>query len=494
MYSASEDRVYHFEGMGWRAFSKIPSRVQRLRSLRFIRQEHMAPSFPADSVMASVSRTRAGIRLTGLNLSPPTASVPQGPTPTTILDALNNCPDLDKWAVQSVDVVDNGRSIAAAIIRGDARAVSDGSFKNEMGTSASILFHTRSTDPYRIISVNSVPGNRNEQSAYRSELAGVSGSLSTIAAVCVVHDINTGSISIGLDGEQALIAASEDWPLNPERPDYDLLIDIRAKVRRLPITVTWKWIKGHQDDFASHGPLDESAQANIYMDSMAKAYWNYLNTSDHCPSPQRFGDEAWSISFQDNKLSRLDKKPLYHALMEPVSKAYWQDKGRMSADNISNIDWELVGQVFRTLTNARQRRVTKHTAGHFGCGKMMQIWQFQDHAECPRCPEMHETPMHILTCPSPSATQRWDQSLLALEVWMTEHHTTPEVQTTILTCLREWRHPHPRRRLVRSSIPSRYGLRAATLEQDDIGWYNFLMGRPSIRWRDVQHRYYEWLQ
>jgi hypothetical protein len=57
------------------------------------------------------------------------------------------------------------------------RAVSDGSFKNAIGISASILFYSKATDPNRIISVNSVPGNREEQSAYRSELAGVSGFL-----------------------------------------------------------------------------------------------------------------------------------------------------------------------------------------------------------------------------------------------------------------------------------------------------------------------------
>jgi hypothetical protein len=62
----------------------------------------------------------------------------------------------------------------------------------------------------RLISVNSVPGNREEQSAYRSKLAGVSGSLSLIAAVCMVHDIHSRSIAICLDGKQAMFAVSED--------------------------------------------------------------------------------------------------------------------------------------------------------------------------------------------------------------------------------------------------------------------------------------------
>jgi hypothetical protein len=364
-----------------------------------------------------------------------------------------------------------------------------------MGTSASILFHFTATDPNRLISVNSVPGKREEQSAYRSELAGVSGSLSLIAAVCMVHDIHTGSTTIGLDREQAMIAASEDWPLSPARPDYyDLLTDIRAKVRGLPIKVHWKWIKGHQDGGPSHASLDEWAQANIYMDSMAKAYWNYLNDTGHCPSPQRSEDENWSISFQDNKLSRVDKKPLYDAVMEPTSKSYWQRRGNMSASNISTIDWELIGKAFTNLTTAKKRRVTKHASGHFGCGRMMQIWQLQDHAECHRCPEQDEDPPHILNCPAPSATLRWEKALTVLEVWMTAHHTMPELMTALLRCLHKWKYPNPSRRFACAAINTRYGLQAAILEQDDIGWYNFLMGRPSVRWRDVQHQYYEWLQ
>jgi hypothetical protein len=130
----------------------------------------------------------------------------------------------------------------------------------------------------------------------------------------------------------------------------------------------------------------------------------------------RFEDENWSISFQDNKLSRVDKKPLYDAIMEPTSKSYWQRRGNMSASNISTIDWELISKAFTNLTTAKKRRVAKHASGHFGSGKMMQIWKFQDHAECPRCPEQDEDPPHILNCPAPSATLRWEKALTVLEV------------------------------------------------------------------------------
>ncbi len=187
-------------------------------------------------------------------------------------------------------------------------------FKNSMGTSLSILFHSRSTGPNRIVSVNAVPGNPNEQSAYRSELAGNSGSLAITAAVCRIHDINEGLITLGLDGRQALLAAAGDWPLNPARPDFDLITDIRAKVKRLPVRVKWKWVEGHQDDDQS-SHLDEWAKANILVDNIAKAFCNHLNHSDHVATPHRLGDEAWAIHFRGKKLNRMDKSTLYKACL-----------------------------------------------------------------------------------------------------------------------------------------------------------------------------------
>jgi hypothetical protein len=79
--------------------------------------------------------------------------------------------------------------------------------------------------------VNAVPGACQEQSAYRSELAGVSGILMVLDIVCKKFKIKSGGIEIGLDGQQAMIAASEDWPLNIAQPDFDLLKDIRGKIK-----------------------------------------------------------------------------------------------------------------------------------------------------------------------------------------------------------------------------------------------------------------------
>lgn len=65
----------------------------------------------------------------------------------------------------------------------------------------------------------------------------------------------------------------------------------------------------------------------------------------------------------------------------------------------------------------------------------------------------------------------------------------PELQTAVITRLRQWKGETN----VDPLLTEHCGLRSAVLHQDELGWYNFLMGRISLQWREVQQRYYEWL-
>ncbi len=57
----------------------------------------------------------------------------------------------------TTDVLDNnenGRSVARAILKGTARAISDGSFKDQLGTPSTVIYGDDETN--RMISVNAV--------------------------------------------------------------------------------------------------------------------------------------------------------------------------------------------------------------------------------------------------------------------------------------------------------------------------------------------------
>ena len=103
----------------------------------------------------------------------------------------------------------------------------------------------------RFVVLNIVPGLSSCQSAYRSELSGIYGSVCAVEQVCVTHKVIAGRVTIGCDGEEALwLSAESDELVGPSNSDYDLISAIRAKIEVLPVEVDTHWVKGHQDDLA----------------------------------------------------------------------------------------------------------------------------------------------------------------------------------------------------------------------------------------------------
>src|SRR5687768_5203407 len=99
-----------------------------------------------------------------------------------------------------------GHNIAASILVGTAVAVSDGSYKTGLSTSATVLQgHIPS---HCLISLNAPPGESTIQSLYRTELAGIAGSLFHVEALCHFYNLTTGKITLALDGLQAKNTAS----------------------------------------------------------------------------------------------------------------------------------------------------------------------------------------------------------------------------------------------------------------------------------------------
>jgi hypothetical protein len=74
----------------------------------------------------------------------------------------------------------------------------------------------------------------------------------------------------------------------------------------------------------------------------------------------------------------------------------------------------------------------------------MQRYQFQEHAECPRCSAFEDT-AHVLLCEAPRALSQWEASLSNLTLWMTTALTMPDIKLAILHQITAWkksRAPH----------------------------------------------------
>jgi hypothetical protein len=493
-----EDRLYAKEGLLWRVYCRHRGRISpRQARSKYFKTDQLLREHPEGLRIATVSQDGPFILLQGsgdfVSAMPPLI-------PTPAVDTFEQVrllrPTLDQWAIQEITVTDNGLAMANAIKNGTAIAVSDGSYKNGRGTAAFILEISEFDKTGRIVGVNSIPGEKEDQTSYRSEIGGVSGVVETVGIVCELHGITSGAVQVGLDGDQAMKEIFGTWPLHPSQADYDLLKDLRAKIKKSPLDWSGIWIEGHQDDHRQFEDLDRRSQLNVECDGLAKVYWNACTTSETWSPNRGFADEGWSVWIEGKKLTKVDKHALYEYVFSNKTKAYWSRKHHITAEMITKINWDACQKSLNKLPFGKRRWLLKHATGFCGVGKMEKIRGNQDHDECPRCGQFEDTP-HVVRCKGPGADVIFELSVQKLEIVMGDKFTAPEITAAIGKRIRQWR-KHSTGQIIDQATPlpryyrnDEFGTKAALDEQDKIGWYNFLLGRLSTKWMDAQQKYLE---
>ena len=76
--------------------------------------------------------------------------------PTTVQEAKDLLPQDDQWAISNMWSQDQGKAIANAIYWGNAIGISDGSYKNNRGTTACVM-EENNNDDSRIYAVHDTP-------------------------------------------------------------------------------------------------------------------------------------------------------------------------------------------------------------------------------------------------------------------------------------------------------------------------------------------------
>jgi hypothetical protein len=256
---------------------------------------HFTTDFPPSAQPCSVLiQSHDQVTLLGSNThsTEPPPTLP-APTPSSLEQAFLQLNPLDQWAVSSIKCTDEGDSVASLIRQGEAIAVSDGSHGSGISTSSFTITSRKRRDEKStclIDGTNAAPGSPDDQDAYRGEASGVFGIATSLEMVCTVHSISEGSIEIALDGESAMNAIFAETDPKPESPCFDLIMSARQKIKALPIKVTGRHIKGHQDKHVSFHCLDRWSQLNVRMDAQAKNLLCQLLSQGHQSVPAPFGN------------------------------------------------------------------------------------------------------------------------------------------------------------------------------------------------------------
>jgi hypothetical protein len=442
-------------------FRKAPGTRTRANAYKFIFSDN-ATELPHGVLPASATIHRSTqAYLTGLGH---TTELPHTNVPTN-------------WILRDVQFPDNLQE-EWNNRTGDVRAVSDGSFKNAHGTAAWIIFiSNRCIIKGRAIA----PGHPDDQSAYRSELTGLYGIVMTIRHL-EKHFHLTGDITVGCDGLSALTKASiqSDF-INPNEPQFDLIMAIRHARQESSWSWNWKHVKGHQDVQHAFHELDEWSHWNIMMDSEAKAYWV---ASQGVEVHDTIVGEPWQTFVNGKKITSSMRHALREACTSSPALLYWLHKKRFGAFTPNEIDWDSFSAAMAATPVPRQHWVSKTITGFCATGRMMVRRRERTSDACPRCGEPEDIE-HVWQCTS-DTDAIWTTALLNLKVWMDDNCTHPKMRDAILSGLNSWHYKvqDP----FKTSIP---WLHELYVKQQNCGWRNFFEGLLLSDWRDAIQDYHQ---
>ena len=389
----------------------------------------------------------------------------------------------------SIFPADEGKAIAQALQDGkEVLSACDGSYMARLSTQhgAAAWVVEEQAMGSKARGVCQTSGTEDEVNPYRSELQGIHALLLAVKILCQLHSVTSGRLIVGCDNQGGINKASPDWlRVRQSTSHCDLIRAIRRLKDALPIEVQFVHIYGHQDRWKRLEDLPRLAQLNVAMDTAAKSFLRQCIRLHYTPPPSCIAEEGWSCWVGETKVPSDPGPAIRRQVFRPKLRKRLDKKGKLPAPYFDRVDWPANELAFTAFPQLFRLWATKHISGWCGVNKMLHKWKQTDDPSCPcpDCDEDIETTEHLLACPSPAMRETWTNSVAGFQVWLETVDTDPELITCFITTLQ---HGHG------SSFHSHCSarLREVALEQDAIGWMNFVEGKISLGWRQLQERHY----
>jgi hypothetical protein len=500
-YDRATERVYEKRNGAWGFYPRPPIRGGRTSISKYRLEDWQAEELPPGVVRATCNKLRRARSNHSLYLVlqavddrqyEPTEQGEQQ-VPSTIGERINQLPESARWAVANATLTQGDyATLAQDIKNGDAIAVSDGSFKDQLGTAAWTI-EGRDASPTTKTSVEGscvIPGNPEDQGAYRSELGGLYCITVATNLVCQHEAITSGKMTIACDGDSALwMAVDQEAEIGPATQQFDIICAIREQIQQSPIEWKTRRVAGHQDN-KPYNVLDRFETLNCRMDSMAKDHWkrhqmsaNYTGEISGAPGALRIDGTAVHTNF---------KQAIYNHTQGRELLNYWDQKGRFGNSKedggTKEVDWEVVEALTASLPRARQHWLVKQVARVSATGKNMVRRGEQRSAACPRCTHEEEDNDHVLLCQHSTVKVVWTEQMDQLSEYMKKQGTSPSIRKAILSGLWAWYRSEPY--TLPEEVTSQ-AVVAAFKQQTAIGWRALLEGCPGTLWAIAQQTIFQ---
>jgi hypothetical protein len=479
-YYPAEGALFRNAHQVWHRYEPTTQHITRHRTFRRVSLVPQPPTILFRATAWIDHQGRAHFEGAMLDMIPPT------PPPLSIYHLIHSWPD--HWPLEHCSFPDSPAQLIQAIQMGRAHGVCDGSYmpklSPDLGAAAWIVEDPDSGQAMK--GEVQTSGTMHEVDSYRSELQGQHAMLLGLLAFCTFHNITEGGVRLGCDNSSCVRHGQGDWTkVSPSTKHSDLIRAIRTLKYKLPITVTFVHVYGHQDDFLSFATLPRLSQLNVLMDHRAKTHLQMLASQSPTPlCSALLPHEGWRCSVANIKITSDPGKTIRHTVFGSKLCKHLVNKQRISTPAFYDIDWNAMERATDLFPPLYRLWVSKHVSGFFGIGTMMRNWDFWDHSRCPCCQHVREDKLHLMTCPHEDCAETWHQSLLGLESWMMDNDTDPDIRESILLTLDT---RDPTSSFTTFSNPRTLG---AAQAQDRIGWLHTTEGKISSHWAKLQANYY----
>ena len=476
-------------------------RIDTRRSRLFQFNESLKLWFRWDQVASGRTRStsnifkRTHITSEHINESYKIASVrPQGPNIQLIsIGSFQSGTDSDQntndWAIQYLTLPeDGGYSFAQQVQLHKGQTAGDGSCKDGRATGGFITFEDDNIEG-GIQGAIEVPLTEDDSTPYSGELGGIQVAIATTHHICKQHDVQTGTITHGVDNNAALRNC-----FGPEEPDtstpcFHMVKRIRNEIKQSPFTWIGKKVKAHQDDDKNYEDLDSWAKANVIADKVAK---NHLKRIQNKPRQIHHmkESEGWTVALNGSTVtSKFEKKIIAHCT-ETTAKQYWYKRMGIQEQAQENMDWVVFQKTNKNMSPNKHLFILKHSAGIAATGRNMVRRQERTTSECPRCGKNDEHIEHIILCPQNEAAVRFNKAVEELEEWL-DTSTSDEIKEAVIDLILEYRKAPEQTDDSDNDDEDTNASKIIKRNQKEIGLHAFMCGFLCNDWVKQQTIYFQ---
>jgi len=246
------------------------------------------------------------------------------------------------WPLRSAHIGTVPPPLLQAIVTGSALAICDGSYMPHQYPHLAVaawILHSGSELAFTCHGITQVHGQPTVINSFRVELQGMHALLLALMHICSTNGLSAGHVSIGCNNKGVLSLVQ--WPrayVSCSLKHHDLLRAIVNTRCSCPLSLSFHYIAGHQDDLARFEDLPLLAQLNVQADSLAKQALHILGTQQTPPILTPLPSTGWTLSIKDLLVSSDPQPLLLDHLSYRSAIPYWIKRGQLTDYSASLID------------------------------------------------------------------------------------------------------------------------------------------------------------